>query len=947
MRDHDGYWVTDFDLIWSIEPLFLDTNDNSQLPISVINVNCHDPSANQFTLRRVTVEQRGSGFLTLSGAVAQFFRDAVNIASEQDDPAVLKRGLNAFLTQFARANSGAPPASRTRTSANKFYWTTKDDVELDRNMNHTVRAFRGYFASVRPSQDHLLLNVNTATSPFFHKMTVDEYILGVTSNLKKRVLDPREIPHLEGTLRGVRVELFDDQVGTFSGQDANKRVITQLGQTIDQQARRSDRYPPQNGPGTVRHHFGFAFPESELSVNIGSPTWKQDYANEEWWPASRLQILEYQPAQGQLHPHQTREMIEVARKKPGKNAQDITTDGMQMFGFTGQAGHNVLNRFNLSVTPRMIKLTGRLLPAPELQYGNTTVRPDLASWNLSQKGRHKTFSRRAGLTELPVIDIVDAPQQANNYKRKEGIQLLCQALPLALERHGLVADRQNVNMRGGISPLVLSYDDTQAFEQGVEATLSRYLTEISPKLRHLVILPRGANHDLYATLKRVCDLKLGLITFSVKTDSISKFPDKNDSFVEQYASNVALKCNLKGHGSNHSIRNDFSPLRDTIVLGADVAHPLSTASPGCPSIASVVGNVDDEYVTFPGSMRLQMGRQEFIDKMWDMVKERLIDWAMQHERKLPRRILFYRDGVSESQYDQLRQKEIPQISKAYDLAQAYLDGDWKTYGSASKDDDDQTPEYREFLQKGGLTSEPKTAAVSQQDKKEDDSKEDKDGPKEFNKKRAAALHRANKKKFELTYVVVGKRHNTRFYPLQKEDSFESYDSSVRGFTVNGNVKPGLLVDHTITHPFSFDFYLQSHQPLAGTGRAAHYFVLTNQMLLSPQELQTITHAFCFVYAKATRGVSYCAPAYYADRLCDRGRAYLRHWLLNRGDEYKVKRRKDEDITEYKARVMRHIYNSDYWRPHRGKTGGNTKMLAYGLNRRNPWHPIMDNIMFYL
>jgi len=40
-----------------------------------------------------------------------------------------------------------------------------------------------------------------------------------------------------------------------------------------------------------------------------------------------------------------------------------------------------------------------------------------------------------------------------------------------------------------------------------------------------------------------------------------------------------------------------------------------------------------------------------------------------------------------------------------------------------------------------------------------------------------------------------------------------------------------------------------------------------------------THRLCFTYARATCSVSYAPPAYYADRLCERGRSYLRDFFL--------------------------------------------------------------------
>lgn len=69
--------------------------------------------------------------------------------------------------------------------------------------------------------------------------------------------------------------------------------------------------------------------------------------------------------------------------------------------------------------------------------------------------------------------------------------------------------------------------------------------------------------------------------------------------------NVAMKVNFKMGGTNamaDALRN-FG--KETLVLGADVVHPSSAAFDGCPSIASIVGSVDDNATNYLGSMRLQ------------------------------------------------------------------------------------------------------------------------------------------------------------------------------------------------------------------------------------------------------------------------------------------------------------------------------------------------------
>lgn len=143
-----------------------------------------------------------------------------------------------------------------------------------------------------------------------------------------------------------------------------------------------------------------------------------------------------------------------------------------------------------------------------------------------------------------------------------------------------------------------------------------------------------------------------------------------------------------------------------------------------------------------------------------------------------------------------------------------------------------------------------------------------------------------------------------------------------------------------------DFYLQSHNAIKGTARSAHYVVVQNGMGLAVEQLQNITHSFCYSYAKATKGVSYCAPAFYADRLCDCGRAYLRHWLLGKpGYRASRGRQAHETWEQYCDFVKTEIHSSAYWRPY--AQGAAHPPRKYGLVRQNPWDAALDDTMFYL
>lgn len=852
LQHNSGFWVTNYDTIWSVRELFPPTAASNSVLFQQSNLQCRDQNYRLVSGVQVSIS-RGR-VLDLSKSVAELFRGNTNIVSNYDDPAVLINGLNAIITEVARTSP-----HRTSTTANKFYWTNKDSAELDasqrnQGLRHTIQALSGYFASMRPSFDQLLLNVNTVTSPFFHNLTVREYAIRLLVNInvaerwqagQLTSLPSQDVRALQTALRGLRVTLSDAIAGNSTDPTSKLRVITEI-------------EPQANITAT-----------SDFRVNIGKSLRMNDPQNEEWHLASELTIEPFQLTNGQLRAHQTEAMIDCARRRPFVNAHLITEDGAAMFGFNTQIGDFRLANFNLIVRPQLIRIAARLLPTPTLQYGNDETTPDAASWNLAEY----KFVKPITTESLAILELRDRILHEYNpahrreiQERIDAVNRLVDSLREALEKHAMTRSRNNVKVKHRQSARVTKNQMQNYDEQAVVALFKTHL--VKPEACcNVVILPNKPDYDLYATVKRAAELDLGTrtlcVTYSNLRSTLGKLNRSPHAF-GQLASNLALKCNLKGQGDNHHIVDAFSPLFerhsaisaannsngkgkaaevtpkstcDTIVIGADVAHPLKAAAPGCPSIASVVGSVDDHFVSFPGSMRLQIGRKETIDKLHDMVKERLIDWAEKHNNRLPKRMLFYRDGVSESQYDKLIQEELPQLHEAYKLARAYLDNDQATLTTLNPDGDDDDKHFEDTSN----TSSSKPIASSSSSKAKDEQKPTvkEQAPKEISKEQAWQAIQAGKDDFKLTYVVVGKRHNTRFFALSKEGTYSLKEPGSNGAQPTGNVMPGTLVDNTITHPFSFDFFLQSHKAIAGTGRSAHYFVLTNQMQLSTEQLQAI------------------------------------------------------------------------------------------------------------
>jgi len=90
----------------------------------------------------------------------------------------------------------------------------------------------------------------------------------------------------------------------------------------------------------------------------------------------------------------------------------------------------------------------------------------------------------------------------------------------------------------------------------------------------------------------------------------------------------------------------------------------------------------------------------------------------------------------------------------------------------------------------------------------------------------------------------------------------------------GNPMPGTVVDRGVTSHYLWDFFLQAHKGLQGTARPAHYIVLKDELNFSQDALESFVHRICYSFSRATKAVSICPPAYYADLICERGRMYL-------------------------------------------------------------------------
>jgi len=115
---------------------------------------------------------------------------------------------------------------------------------------------------------------------------------------------------------------------------------------------------------------------------------------------------------------------------------------------------------------------------------------------------------------------------------------------------------------------------------------------------------------------------------------------------------------------------------------------------------------------------------------------------------------------------------------------------------------------------------------------------------------------------KVVLIVMNKIHSTRLLPSPVPNAQKAFDQ---------NLKPGLVVDSGIVHPYVQEFYLLGHKPILGTAKVPRYSVLFNPAKVSIDEIQKLTFQLSFGHQIVTAMTSLPTPAYVADEFAKRGR----------------------------------------------------------------------------
>lgn len=481
-------------------------------------------------------------------------------------------------------------------------------------------------------------------------------------------------------------------------------------------------------------------------------------------------------------------MIKFAVTLPNERWQAVQ-HGLQMFDW---GNDRYLQQFGLKIDPNPAKVKARILPTPDINFGQGKV-----SGSEAVRGRWRIDGKRfLTINSKPLrawgFCVVKHPKFGRESVNQQAAQAFCNKFIEVYKSHGGVFESTN--------PAIFVGDPNKGGEMIVEAwntTGGKF--KQNPQLIFFV-LPEKPLSDLYQRIKKSCECRYGIPSQILQAEHVMKCQ-------AQYISNVCMKVNAKLGGSTcRAIGNVLPKVQvanagsiPTMIIAADVSH----ASPGSDagSMCAISASMDVNFTKYMALCQTNGYRVEIIttQNIEKLLGEMLRNWMGVFNGRLPQRVLYIRDGVSEGQYQFVLDQEVRDMK---------------------------------------------------------------------------ALCRSINSKVEPTFTVViaAKRHHIRFFPTQGGQADK-----------NGNPLPGTLVETGCTHPYEFDWYLNSHVALKGTSRPVHYHVLANDKnAFNPEELQQVIFEHSFQYARATTPVSLHPAVYYAHLASKRAGAFVQQPQVSSG-----------------------------------------------------------------
>ncbi|ELQ74342.1 Argonaute [Trachipleistophora hominis] len=468
-----------------------------------------------------------------------------------------------------------------------------------------IELWNGVTQRVKFFNGRLFLNVDVAFTPFYESMMLTDVLVKMCQRRRDEHVDLRRVD--AGKFRALGKFLKSVRLTTVHRKNNPKFKcvdVTDKGacDTLfgDDNVSVAEYFAKQYRP--LQHPYLPCVVVKKKDGNI-------------FFPIEVVKILEGQKYTKKLSDFQTADVIRLSAR-PAAERFNCLENRIRSMHVTS---NDVLTNINVQVSDRFYECLGKRLSPPDVLFASGSVQPSRGSWNL----RNQKVVRGVAVVRWAVLVLAD-----------ESVSFVNRQIPNLVK----ICNDMGVRMANPLEVRKVTLENIEEHIKGKELVM---------------VILQDKSSFVYQEVKRIADLNCSVVTQCVRKQNVEKFRDGS------FCGNIALKINTKLGGVNFTV--DIAQ-DELIVFGADVTHP-GFGDLSCNSIAAVVSSLDKHFSRYHTSLRMQPKRQDIVEDLKNITVDHLKRFRT-CTTKVPRKIIFFRDGIGDSLMQNVYFREIEAIREA-------------------------------------------------------------------------------------------------------------------------------------------------------------------------------------------------------------------------------------------------------------------------------------------
>ncbi|XP_037936960.1 protein piwi-like [Teleopsis dalmanni] len=320
-----------------------------------------------------------------------------------------------------------------------------------------------------------------------------------------------------------------------------------------------------------------------------------------------------------------RSLAEYTRMNP-----DRRIDRLMAFNRRLQSSENctkIFNEWNLTLEKSLVEVTGRVLEPQKIVFNNQKVPAgDDADWTRHFRGSHMLTSPSRGLERWVFVYIGRQTRDMRNFT--EALLRAANGLKFQISRP---------------REMTINDDRTYSYISALEEAARG-----DPQL--IMCLVPNNNAERYITLKKKCCLDR-----AIPMQIITQKTASNQRGLMSVATKVAIQINAKLGYTPWMVE---IPLNGLMIVGFDTVKSTRDRSK---QFGALVATMDMKTnATFYSTVAEMSVHDNSAPILWAMMVKALHQYRLEH-KALPKRIIFYRDGVSDGQLQHVVDFEVKEL----------------------------------------------------------------------------------------------------------------------------------------------------------------------------------------------------------------------------------------------------------------------------------------------